>query len=51
MSGKNKRDAPADKRYTIERRWITNKIKKLIKYVTSNPNDKQSAKRLEELVK
>lgn len=29
---------PAQKRYTIERRWIKNKVRKILKYIRSHPN-------------
>ncbi len=29
---------PAQKRYTTERRWLKNKVRKILKYIKSHPN-------------
>ena len=38
---RSKKDKPANKAYTAEKRWLTNKAKKLAKHQKEHPNDKQ----------
>jgi hypothetical protein len=37
------------KRYTIEERWLKNRLKKLKAYVRKHPNDHQAESRLREI--
>jgi len=38
---RSKKDKPANKAYTSQKRWETNKSKKIVKHQKANPNDVQ----------
>jgi hypothetical protein len=48
--GRQKNRKQSHKRYTSERRWVKHQREQIAKHLSVHPNDRQSAKRLAEIV-